>query len=218
MKALIKALWFDLDNTLINRDEAFIRYLNACWPAPEDVHTHWLALDDHGQGARGPLCEAMAANNALYDAKGVWSHIKANLGHHVVPNQVLLNVMASIKARFKICLISNGSGPNQRRKLRKAGLDRIFDEAHILISGEVGHDKPDRVIFERAQRITQCSLEETIMIGDNVACDCIGAMAYGVQCAWVSWGRVWPQPSHPGPQWTHQTIDDLIDWLNDLIE
>ena len=212
----MKALWFDLDNTLIDRDEAFVRYLQACWPAPEPTHDQWLVIDDHGQGPRRALCEAIAARYTQHTADEIWAHMKANLGHHVIPRQALLDVLARIQSRFEVCLISNGSGPNQRLKLRKAGLDRIFDERRILISGEVGHDKPDRVIFERAQRITQCAPEDTVMIGASVSCDCLGAMNYGTRCAWISWGRRWPQPLHPRPEWTHQTIDDLIDWLNTL--
>lgn len=214
----MKALWFDLDNTLIDRDDAFDRYLRACWPTSTTEHERWLLIDDHGRGDRGLLCNAIATTYTQCTAEEVWSHIKHNLGNHVHPNPALLDMMVQIKLRFAICLISNGSGPNQRRKLQKAGLDRIFDDEHILISGEVGHDKPDRVIFEHAHHITQHQPKHTIMVGDNIECDCLGAMRYGTQCAWMSWGRAWPQQSHPAPQWTHQTIDDLIDWLNFLIE
>lgn len=49
---------------------------------------------------------------------------------------------------FKIGMISNAGGPGLRRILNEKGIEELFRE--IVISGEVGHIKPEPEIFNIA--------------------------------------------------------------------
>ncbi|MFQ6125634.1 MAG: HAD family hydrolase [Candidatus Heimdallarchaeota archaeon] len=74
-----------------------------------------------------------------------------------------------LKKQYQLAILSNGPSDLQRNKLRWLGLYEIFD--WILISEEIGYNKPDLRIFRYALRATRMKPEEGVMIGDTVEAD-----------------------------------------------
>lgn len=77
--------------------------------------------------------------------------------------------LSRFKKYYQLALLSNGPSELQRNKLRWLGLYEIFD--WILISEEIGFNKPDLRIFRYALRATRVKSEEGVMIGDTVEAD-----------------------------------------------
>ncbi|WP_231648704.1 HAD family hydrolase [Saccharothrix sp. NRRL B-16348] len=80
--------------------------------------------------------------------------------------------------------VSNASGRHQRVKIASLGLAQYFDT--VLIAGEVGAAKPDRVIFDTACADLGVDLGDTVHIGDRLHADAIGARDAGMRGVWLN--------------------------------
>jgi putative hydrolase of the HAD superfamily len=80
--------------------------------------------------------------------------------------------------KYKLHLITNGFAEVQWIKIENSGLKPFFE--HIIISEEVGTQKPDKAIFEIAMNRAATHAEECIMIGDNYNTDIVGAQNVGM--------------------------------------
>ena len=76
-----------------------------------------------------------------------------------------------------IAILTNGFTEAQYRKLRSTGLDRYIQR--MVISDEIGIQKPDPRIFRYAEMATGATPESAIMIGDNPDNDIQGALDAG---------------------------------------
>ena len=77
-------------------------------------------------------------------------------------------------------LISNWD-PSCRSVLEQNGLTPYLDP--ILVSSEVGVEKPDRRIFEKALELSGEDPRECLYVGDNYYDDGVGALKWGWRSA-----------------------------------
>jgi putative hydrolase of the HAD superfamily len=78
---------------------------------------------------------------------------------------------------YRLHLITNGFEKTQWRKLNSSGLAKYFDK--VITSEGSGSVKPNKEIFDYALAQTGATLEESIMIGDNIVADIMGAITAG---------------------------------------
>jgi HAD superfamily hydrolase (TIGR01549 family) len=102
-------------------------------------------------------------------------HRTSNLWE-IVPPEVPL-VLASLKGRYRMSVISNANG-TVRDKLRRVGLLDFFEA--VLDSAEEGIEKPDPRIFQAAANRTGARMEQSLYIGDMYHIDVAGARAAGM--------------------------------------
>lgn len=81
-------------------------------------------------------------------------------------------------AGYQLIVLSNGFREVQYRKINASGLAPFID--HIVLSEEVGAQKPAPQIFNFAIKLANVSKEQIIMIGDNVETDIKGAFDFGL--------------------------------------
>jgi putative hydrolase of the HAD superfamily len=94
-------------------------------------------------------------------------------------------VLSSLKGKFQLLLLTNGSPELQSEKLAmEPDLAGYFD--HILISGNFGQGKPAPLIFNKALELAGIGPEEGIMIGDKLTTDVKGAAGVGIRTVWVN--------------------------------
>ena len=94
------------------------------------------------------------------------------------------DTLINLRKTYQLALVTNGAPDLQREKIQGAELGRYFDE--ILISGEVGIGKPDLRIFELALEALAASSSETVMIGDSLTRDILGAQQAGLKGIWLN--------------------------------
>lgn len=83
-----------------------------------------------------------------------------------------------LKEKYKLAIVSNFDHPSYiTRLLKETGIKNYFDS--IIISGEIGINKPDRRIFLKALEELQLSPYEAIFIGDSIKDDIEGALSVG---------------------------------------
>jgi putative hydrolase of the HAD superfamily len=75
---------------------------------------------------------------------------------------------------YQLHLITNGFEQTQHSKLKNSGLDKFFIE---VITSEASNSlKPHKEIFDYAFQKTGASPDESIMIGDTIEVDILGAV------------------------------------------
>lgn len=105
-----------------------------------------------------------------------------------------------LAARYPVVVLSNGNADVQR-----IGLGAYF-RAQVS-AGEVGFAKPDRRIFHAGAEAASVQPHEVLHIGDDAHLDAAGALASGMQAAWVNReGHLWPSEYAEPP---HATVPDL---------
>jgi putative hydrolase of the HAD superfamily len=88
-------------------------------------------------------------------------------------------VLETLKIRgYVLHVITNGFHESQNIKFSESGLQPLFDL--LLCSDQVGVNKPDPKIFRKALQLTGANRKESLMIGDNLIADCVGAREQGI--------------------------------------
>ena len=95
-------------------------------------------------------------------------------------------VLAALRPRFKLGIVTNGVAGLQQRKVNGSGLLHWFDAA--AISGAVGIGKPERGIFDWVCERLQVRPERCVMVGDNSARDVLGGLNAGMRTVWLDRG------------------------------
>jgi putative hydrolase of the HAD superfamily len=88
-------------------------------------------------------------------------------------------VLAYLGRKYKLHIITNGFAEVQHIKLKNCSIDHHFSE--VVISEEVGFNKPDKRIFDTAVERALTKHENALMIGDDWQADVEGATAAGIK-------------------------------------
>lgn len=88
----------------------------------------------------------------------------------------ILDYLAANK--YQLHLITNGFEKTQHSKLQNSGLDKYFIE--VITSEGSNSLKPHKAIFDYAFQKTGANPAESIMIGDTIDVDILGAMNAGI--------------------------------------
>jgi putative hydrolase of the HAD superfamily len=76
----------------------------------------------------------------------------------------VVEVLEILSTRFKLAVVSNFDG-RLRLILRQLGVSHFF--SHLFISSEIGADKPDPTIYQRALNLSGHAANETLHVGDD---------------------------------------------------
>ncbi|HTO15959.1 MAG TPA: YjjG family noncanonical pyrimidine nucleotidase [Edaphocola sp.] len=80
---------------------------------------------------------------------------------------------------YEIHLITNGFRDTQEKKLKSSKLENYF--THVITSEESNTMKPFPEIFHYSLNIANAKVEESLMIGDNLEVDILGAQNIGME-------------------------------------
>lgn len=110
---------------------------------------------------------------------------------------------------YNLYILSNGFIEVQHKKLQSAGIGDYFKR--MVLSDEIGINKPDRRLFDYALEVTHSQAADTLMIGDNYDADILGAMQAG-------WGQIYFDRNHRGitaqePLHTVHSLKEVMDIL-----
>lgn len=86
-------------------------------------------------------------------------------------------VLAALSPRAELGIISNFDG-RLRMILEHLGISKFF--RHVIISSEVGADKPDPMIYRRALELAKIAAADALHIGDDPLRDWAGAQEAGI--------------------------------------
>jgi putative hydrolase of the HAD superfamily len=145
--------------------------LSTRLPRPDDDRGWWRTLvhrvvEEAGAPAHFDRESYFADLYEEFTKPGVWS---------LYPEA--REVLHQLAARYRLGIISNFDG-RLRPILEHLGIDQFFEV--VAISSEVGADKPDPWIFERALALAGTTAEQALHVGDDPECDWDGAERAGL--------------------------------------
>lgn len=233
MPSTYKHLFFDLDHTLwdfdANSRETLLELYDTYELAQRGVpssdefisvyieYNHQLWRDYHN----GVISkEKLRASRFKY----TFEHFnldEANIPHqfevdyvNVCPTKTNLfpgthEVLTALKDRYELHIITNGFLESQEMKMKRTGLDQYFKE--VFVSEVIGLYKPDVQIFQHAMRVADTNAKESLMIGDSLEADILGARNAGIDQVYFN-----PYDQTHEYEVTYE-IKDLRELLNILV-
>ncbi len=109
---------------------------------------------------------------------------------------------------YRMHIITNGFEKTQHSKLKTSGLDKFFEE--VITSEGSNSLKPQKEIFEFAMNLAGCTAAESIMIGDGLDVDVLGAMNAGMDQVHVNFNDA---PQDLKPTYTIRNLEELKEFL-----
>lgn len=190
----IRAVFFDFDDTLDNRDEALRQGLSALvryyYPSltEEEVLERREAMFLYQRSEYGKIVhywEMLEHFFALYPPEipvDVRTALRRMIAFFAAAGQVHPDVFPTLTAlREKgilLGVITNGSAFNQSRKMDHTGLRAYMDL--VVLAGEEGIQKPDPRVFQLAAARLGVPCECCVFVGDNPENDLQGAQDAGM--------------------------------------
>lgn len=116
--------------------------------------------------------------------------------------------LARLRPYFYLGVITNGPSAMQREKLAAMALEGAFDT--IIVDTEFGHSKPDPRIFHHAARQAEQGAEALLFVGNSLEFDVAGAQAAGWTSVWLNVMAEIPSDNAPHPDFVIHTIAEVI--------
>lgn len=224
-----RAVYFDLDNTLVHRGQSVRKYCahflrdfsESLAPTSLDTVLAVILERDNGgyadPNAAFKTVKENVANglrselNWLRDV-GIqvlvdhWVHHLARCSVPMPGSQTLVSTLK--REGFFIGVISNGRAQSRLETINVMPFADAIDQ--LVSSGEVGIKKPDAAIFDIALGRSGFKAEQCYFVGDHPINDALGAMRAGMTPIWLSGFHHWPEEFPPPAM----KVDKLIDVLN----
>ncbi len=216
----IEAVLFDLDDTLVDTGSAwrtaFAGVLAGAYARYPQLRTLGGGEHVHDAVFQPLLRQELAADGGEWDREFLRRGFRRLLAEHVSrddefadglfeaylaaqPRRMslfpeVLPALEALGARYRLALVSNGLGPQQRSRIQPLGLDAHFPV--IAVSGELGLRKPDPAIFRHVLRRLDVAAAAAVHVGDDLDADVGGAIAAGMAAIWVNRRGAAPHGDH----------------------
>lgn len=211
----MKAVLFDLDGTLLDRDASLRQFVAAQYQRFQTILDHipadeylsrFIELDCRGHVWKDKVYQQLTIE---YSISGLsWSEMledyETHFTRHCVPFPHLFPMLDTLREYpYSLGLITNGRGTFQTRAIEGLGIAHYFDA--ILISEIEGIRKPDIQIFHRALGKLGVEASASVFVGDHPQTDIEGAKNAGMKTIWKK-NSDWPVASE-----ADSTIEDLAE-------
>lgn len=206
MPTAIRALLFDLDDTLHSRNAAFHRWVQVFVrddlglaeddPRYQEAIERITELDDKGYGPReiffSKIKETYPYLPMLQSSVDqLIEFYKSRFLEHLRPEEETQRLLTALKgAGLPFGIITNGATSHQLQRIRVLGLDLLT--SCIFVSEQFGCEKPDPTIFLAAAASLGYEPDDILFVGDHPRNDIWGAQRAGMRTAWLHLQREWP--------------------------
>jgi putative hydrolase of the HAD superfamily len=120
-----------------------------------------------------------------------------------------MDLLEYLRPNYKMHILSNGFREVQYKKIENSGLSPYFDK--IILSDEIGVNKPHVDFFNHALKITNSHPAETLMIGDSWDADILGAYNSNIHQLWFNPDKL--QPEGFTPTYSVKTLEEIKEIL-----
>jgi putative hydrolase of the HAD superfamily len=189
---MIRAVLFDLDGTLLNRDLSLQKFIEDQYirlnlkHIPIDQYVNrFIELDQHGYVWKDKVYAQLIKELNMKDltAPQLLQDYLTFFPRHCTPFDNLDKMLTTIKQQnIKLGIISNGFGQFQMDNIKALEIAHYFDT--VLISEYEGIKKPECEIFVRALSKLKVSPDESIFVGDHPVNDIEAAKKTGMKTIW----------------------------------
>jgi putative hydrolase of the HAD superfamily len=168
------AVAFDLDDTLavtrIDRATLLSEALQEAGAPQRSREAYLRAHADHLTArSREPVFERLFEDAEGVDAAAVATAYRDRVNAALEPVPGVEAMLADLRGRYRLGLLTNGSVVAQRSKLEALGWTDAFDVT--LVTGELAAGKPDPAAFESLLAELGTDASETVFVGNDVVTD-----------------------------------------------
>lgn len=213
---IIKAVVFDLDGTLLNREasvkifidkqyERLNKWLNHI---PKNKYiTRFIELDNRGYVWKDKVYQQLVDEFDITDL--TWNELLqdyiSQFKDSCVPFPNLISTLEELKNNnIVLGMITNGKGQFQMDNIKALGIEKYFKT--ILISEWEGNQKPEPLIFQIALDKLEVLPSECIFVGDHPEKDVKAAQNVGMKGVWKR-----------DDQWDNVKADFIVEDLQEIL-
>jgi len=199
-KIIVKDIFFDLDHTLWDFDKnsmlAFKRVFkkfkitiefDAFLKIYEPINVeYWKKYREDKVSKenlrRGRLIDSFNFFDLIYSTEKIDEIADAYIQELPFDNHLFegaVEILDYLILKYKLHIITNGFEEVQHKKLKNSGIDRYFST--VTTSEEVGLKKPNPKVFLTALNKANSFPTQSVMIGDSLEADILGANNIGMQ-------------------------------------
>jgi putative hydrolase of the HAD superfamily len=230
MPCEIKAVLFDIDDTLFNRELAqklTLDLIIAKHPtllgafSPAKLASAWAESDvistvefNSGGFIRSSRCRHFLRLLGLpleltdeLTAQYLTDYPALN-----VPLAGALELLCELKKHLKIGVVSNSLADVQITKIKTLGISDLL--SCTVLSEDLGIRKPDPRVFQYVARLLQVEASQCLFVGDSFSADIIGAKSATMQACWLQHGnRMMPENPLLQPDYIIHSLSELLPLL-----
>jgi len=224
---MIKNILIDIDNTLLDFNEsakeciriAFneqgIHFDQNTFPVFKRVNDGlWLKIEN-GELDRNGLHKirfnlVLQALGLSGDGATIERRFREILFHTAIPVEGAVELLKYLSSKYQVYTASNAIYLQQINRLTKTGMIGYIKDN--FISEKLGCQKPTKDFFDACMQSANAKIEETVMIGDSLTADIIGAHEYGLKSIWYNHSKEYVS----GKECYDYVVNNLIDIKNIL--
>ncbi len=185
----IKAIGFDVDGTLYHTPDAMsvevgkiliAKAAEALSQDPDDLAEEYLKSRDEYRSNTQTLNSFGLDGERIFQE--VWDGIAVE--KYVAKDLRLAKMIGQLKKKYKLFIVTNGSGHQVERKLTHLGLDYHDFDPRIYCYDQ-GWVKPEPAPFLAAMESLNLKPDNIAYVGDRVDVDIEGAKAVGMKTLFI---------------------------------
>lgn len=218
---MVKAIVFDLDNTLVDfmkmKQQAVEAAVDAmidaglALPRPEVIERIYRVYDAEGieyqQVFDRFLEQALGRIDYRIHAAGIIGYRRAREGAMVSYPHVNITIIELLKRGLHLAVVSDAPRLPAWLRLCSLGLHNYFEV--VVTLEDTGQKKPAPEPFRKALELLRAAPESSMMVGDWAERDIIGAKTLGMKTVFARYGDRFGTV-HSGADWEIADIWDLV--------
>ncbi len=199
---MIKAIFFDVDNTLLDfagcvkysmrsgLEARGVEFEESMLKTFKEINDELWERVEKGTLSREGLSEIRW--NLVFEKLGIdldgvefEEYFKDCLNESAIEVEGAMELLRYLQPKYRLYVASNGPYERQKRRLEKAGMYDYFEK--IFVSGAVGFFKPNPEFFEVCfKSIGDIHPSESVIIGDSITADICGGINAGMGTCWLN--------------------------------
>lgn len=198
---MIKAVFLDIDNTLLDFDLCVskamqdglarhkIEFREEMFGTFKSVNDALWRRIEEGTLTREELMRVRW--KLIFEKLGIdldgpkfEEYFRAQLHESAIPVDGAKEMLSYLSTKYRLFAASNGPYEQQRHRLEKAGMLGFFDE--LFVSSAIGFSKPMPEFFDHCFALAGVSPKESAIIGDSLTADITGGKAAGMKTIWFN--------------------------------
>lgn len=228
MKKQYKALFFDLDRTLLDFAASEKKGLQAIFAAhhitfTDEMRAYYLqeneklwAAYEKGEIEKDTIFQTRFPKLVSHfglslDGLALEQAYRKTLEHGFDMMDGALELVKTLSKNYELYVVTNGLQSTQYKRLHATGLAPYFQK--VFVSEEIGYQKPNKSYFDYCfQALPHLSPNDVLIIGDSLSSDILGGNQYGIDTCWMNAEQL-PNHTNIVPMYEIHTLSALYDIL-----